>query len=181
MLCVAATPEAPPTFASGLSDVSCRGMAVRRASAVHTGAVSATIDMHRISWMVHCMTRSTTPSFARELPRVLVGADERHLLIRLDAARQAYNAAPGESLRRLKSIPCPHAAASHQRWAHRPCHRSPPTGHPLSAARIRSPRLCHAVQAMLDWPAPRCKHHPGRPTDWCLTTTTCRCRVAFVV
>lgn len=50
------------------------------------------------------MTRSTTPSFARELPRVLVGADERHLLIRLDAARQAYNAAPGESLRRLKLL-----------------------------------------------------------------------------
>jgi len=50
------------------------------------------------------MTRSTTPSFVCELPLVLVGADERHLQIRLDAARQVYNATLGESLRRLKLL-----------------------------------------------------------------------------
>jgi len=50
------------------------------------------------------MTRSTTPSFVCELPLVLVGADERRLQIRLDAARQVYNATLGESLRRLKLL-----------------------------------------------------------------------------
>jgi len=47
------------------------------------------------------MARATQPSFVCELPLVLVAADERALRIRLDAARQVYNAALGEGLRRL--------------------------------------------------------------------------------
>src|SRR6266508_3436605 len=47
------------------------------------------------------MPRTTTPSFICELPLVLVGDDERRLRIRLDCARQIYNAVLGESLSRL--------------------------------------------------------------------------------
>src|SRR6266511_3161737 len=47
------------------------------------------------------MPRTCTPSFVCELPLVLVGADERRLRIRLDCARQLYNAVLGESLKRL--------------------------------------------------------------------------------
>ena len=43
------------------------------------------------------MARMTTPSFICELPLVLVSDDERRLLIRLDCARQVYNAVLGES------------------------------------------------------------------------------------
>jgi hypothetical protein len=43
----------------------------------------------------------TTPSFICELPLVLVSDDKRRLLIRLDCARQVYNAVLGESLKRL--------------------------------------------------------------------------------
>jgi putative transposase len=48
------------------------------------------------------MARGTsTASFICELPLILSGDDERVLLIRLDCARQVYNAVLGESLRRL--------------------------------------------------------------------------------
>ena len=47
------------------------------------------------------MPRAATPSFVCELPLVLVGADERRMLIRLDCARRVYNAVLGESLKRL--------------------------------------------------------------------------------
>ena len=47
------------------------------------------------------MPRASMPSFVCELPLVLVGADERRLHIRLDCARQVYNAVLGESLKRL--------------------------------------------------------------------------------
>src|SRR6266545_4836337 len=47
------------------------------------------------------MPRARTPSFVCELPLLLVGADERYLRIRLDCARQIYNAVLGESLSRL--------------------------------------------------------------------------------
>jgi hypothetical protein len=47
------------------------------------------------------MPRATTPSFVCELALILVGDDERRLRIRLDAARQVYNAVLGECLRRL--------------------------------------------------------------------------------
>ncbi len=47
------------------------------------------------------MPRASTPSFVCELPLVLVGADERRLRVRLDCARQIYNAVLGESLARL--------------------------------------------------------------------------------
>ncbi len=50
------------------------------------------------------MPRVSTPSFICELPLVLSGNDERHLLIRLDCARQVYNAVLGESLQRLKLL-----------------------------------------------------------------------------
>jgi transposase len=50
------------------------------------------------------MPRTNTPSFVCELPLVLVGADEQHLLIRLDCARQVYNAVLGESLKRLNLL-----------------------------------------------------------------------------
>jgi putative transposase len=45
--------------------------------------------------------RKTTPSFIVELPLRLTAADERTLSVRLDAARNIYNAALGESLRCL--------------------------------------------------------------------------------
>jgi putative transposase len=47
------------------------------------------------------MPRAKTPSFVCELPLVPVGADERILHVRLDCARQLYNAVLGESLKRL--------------------------------------------------------------------------------
>ena len=50
------------------------------------------------------MARTTTPSFVCELPLVLVGADERRLLVRLDSARQVYNAVLGEGLQRLRRL-----------------------------------------------------------------------------
>jgi transposase len=47
------------------------------------------------------MGRAKTPSFICELPLRVTPADERHLLVRLDCARQVYNACLGESLKRL--------------------------------------------------------------------------------
>src|SRR6266540_595601 len=47
------------------------------------------------------MPGTTTPSFVCELPLVTVSDDERRLRIRLDCARQIYNAVLGESLSRL--------------------------------------------------------------------------------
>jgi putative transposase len=45
--------------------------------------------------------RKTTPSFIAEFPLATTPTDERELSIRLDAARNLYNACLGESLRRL--------------------------------------------------------------------------------
>lgn len=45
--------------------------------------------------------RQKTPSFIAEFPLIVTAADVRALSIRLDAARQIYNAALGEALRRL--------------------------------------------------------------------------------
>jgi transposase len=50
------------------------------------------------------MPRAPTPSFICELPLVLSGDDERRLHIRLDCARQVYNAVLGESLKRLSRL-----------------------------------------------------------------------------
>jgi hypothetical protein len=47
------------------------------------------------------MPRAGTPSFVCELPLVLISDDQRRLRIRLDCARQVYNAMLGESLKRL--------------------------------------------------------------------------------
>lgn len=47
------------------------------------------------------MPRSKTPSFVAEFPLQTTAADEAILPIRLDAARNIYNASLGESLRRL--------------------------------------------------------------------------------
>jgi putative transposase len=47
------------------------------------------------------MGRAKTPSFVTELPLQVSPAQERTLLVRLDAARQVYNACLGESLKRL--------------------------------------------------------------------------------
>jgi hypothetical protein len=47
------------------------------------------------------MPRAATPTSVCELRLVLSGASERYLLIRLDCARQVYNAVLGESLKRL--------------------------------------------------------------------------------
>lgn len=47
------------------------------------------------------MARKTTPSFVHELPLVVSPGQEKQLLIRLDQARQLYNACLGETLRRL--------------------------------------------------------------------------------
>lgn len=45
-----------------------------------------------------------TSSFVTEVPLVVDAAQERTLLVRLDAARQVYNACLGESLRRLDLV-----------------------------------------------------------------------------
>jgi putative transposase len=50
------------------------------------------------------MPRASTPSFVCELPLILSGADERYLHIRLDCARQVYNAVLSESLKRLSLL-----------------------------------------------------------------------------
>jgi hypothetical protein len=50
------------------------------------------------------MPLTGTSSFICELPLVLSGDDERRLHIRLDCARQVYNAVLGESLKRLKLL-----------------------------------------------------------------------------
>jgi hypothetical protein len=47
------------------------------------------------------MPRTATPTFICELPLILASDDERRLCIRLDCARQIYNAVLGESLSRL--------------------------------------------------------------------------------
>ena len=47
------------------------------------------------------MPRAATPTFVCELPLALSGAGERRLQIRLDCARQVYNAVLGEGLKRL--------------------------------------------------------------------------------
>src|ERR671924_2229350 len=47
------------------------------------------------------MPPAKTSSFVCELPLMLVGDDARRLRIRLDCARQVYNAVLGESLKRL--------------------------------------------------------------------------------
>jgi len=47
------------------------------------------------------MPRAKTPSFVAEIPLRTTAADEAALEMRLDAARNIYNAALGESLRRL--------------------------------------------------------------------------------
>jgi hypothetical protein len=47
------------------------------------------------------LMRKKTPSFIAEFPLSTKPADERELSIRLDGARQIYNACLGESLRRL--------------------------------------------------------------------------------
>jgi hypothetical protein len=47
------------------------------------------------------MRRASMLSFIYELPLVLVGADERRLLVRLDCARRVYNAVLDESLKWL--------------------------------------------------------------------------------
>jgi hypothetical protein len=45
--------------------------------------------------------RKKTPSFVAEFPLSTTAADEKKLSIRLDAARQIYNACLGKSVRRL--------------------------------------------------------------------------------
>lgn len=47
------------------------------------------------------MSRSKTPSFVTEIPLRVTPAQERDLNVRLEAARQVYNACLSESLRRL--------------------------------------------------------------------------------
>jgi len=47
------------------------------------------------------MSKTRTPSFVLELPLRVTPTQERRLLARLEAARQAYNACLGESLKRL--------------------------------------------------------------------------------
>ena len=47
------------------------------------------------------MSRSKTPSFVTELPLQVSPSDEHTLLVRLDVARQAYNACLSECLRRM--------------------------------------------------------------------------------
>ena len=50
------------------------------------------------------MPKAKTPSFICELPLAVTPADERKLLIRLDCARQVYNACLGEALKRLRRL-----------------------------------------------------------------------------
>lgn len=47
------------------------------------------------------MARKQTPTFVHELPLIVSPGQEKQLLIRMDQARQLYNACLGESLRRL--------------------------------------------------------------------------------
>jgi putative transposase len=47
------------------------------------------------------MGNNATPSFICEMPLRINPSDERHLLVRLDCARQVYNACLGEALKRL--------------------------------------------------------------------------------
>lgn len=57
------------------------------------------------------MGRAKTPSFVCELPLVVTPADERTLLVRLDCARQVYNACLGEAPKRLRRM---RASDAHQ-------------------------------------------------------------------
>jgi hypothetical protein len=50
------------------------------------------------------MPKTKTPSFICELPLSVTPAEERKLLIRLDCARQVYNACLGEALKRLRRL-----------------------------------------------------------------------------
>ncbi len=50
------------------------------------------------------MVRKTTPSFVTEIELSVSAHDERELRIRFEVARQVYNAALGESLRRLAAM-----------------------------------------------------------------------------
>ena len=50
------------------------------------------------------MPKAKVPSFICELPLVVTPAVERQLLVRLDCARQVYNACLGEALKRLSRL-----------------------------------------------------------------------------
>ena len=48
--------------------------------------------------------RKSTPTFIVELPLSVTRADAREMGVRLELARQLYNACPGEGLRRLERM-----------------------------------------------------------------------------
>lgn len=50
------------------------------------------------------MARRSTPTFIVELPLVVHPRDEREMLVRMELARQLYNACLGEALRRLDAL-----------------------------------------------------------------------------
>ena len=50
------------------------------------------------------MARETTPTFIVELPLSVAGADAREMEVRLELARQLYNACLGEGLRRFERL-----------------------------------------------------------------------------
>jgi putative transposase len=86
------------------------------------------------------MGKTTTQSFVIELPLITTPTDEKHLLARLEAARQVYNACLGESLKRLDLV---HQSKEYQKA------RQMPRGQKNSAkAKARSKAFRQANKAV---------------------------------
>jgi len=85
------------------------------------------------------MGKAKTPSFVTELPLKVGPAQERALLVRLDCARQVYNACLGESLKRLKLLRESKAYRA-ARWLSKG-----PKGSPQAEARSRAFRRARAA------------------------------------
>jgi transposase len=68
------------------------------------------------------MPKAKLPSFICELPLAATPADERQLLIRLDCARQIYNACLGEALKRLRRLRESAAYHAARQWPRGPRH-----------------------------------------------------------
>ena len=75
-----------------------RGMKRRAAAGSTVYCISRTLVLYFLS----DMAKKQTDSFVCEMPLRTTSTQEKHLLTRLEAARQVYNACLGESLKRLR-------------------------------------------------------------------------------
>lgn len=102
--------------------------------------------------------RQKTASFIAEFPLIVTSADARSLSIRLDAARQIYNAALGEALRRLDRM------RATPDWA---AASVLPKGEPRSPARKARAEAFKAILAQFEFCAASIQKLAERCRDAC--------------